>query len=87
MFSTLQDEIMKTVIVQSKTPLENIQDETILAEVSLVPFMADMTANPDPDFSQALQKRESLIITLKKEMKQRGFQFNTMTGFCTLGRA
>lgn len=58
---------MRTVIVQSKTPLENTQDETILAEVSLVAFMADMTANPDPDFAQALQKRESLIITLKNK--------------------
>lgn len=29
--------------------------ETILAEVSFVPFfMADMTANPDPDFAHAL---------------------------------
>lgn len=28
--------------------------ETILAEVSLVPFTADMTANPDPDFAHAL---------------------------------
>lgn len=54
MLSTLEDEGMKAVLAQSKAPLENTQVGTILAEVSLVPFMADMTANPDPDFAQAL---------------------------------
>lgn len=54
MLSTLGDEGMKAGIAQSKAPLGNTQDRTILAEVSLVPFMADMTANPDPDFAQAL---------------------------------